>query len=557
MSENTDQNGQGSETEDVYSDCYSTFSQVTSTTINDIDQLPYDLNLRNVITLLGATVGGLLFGYDTGVISGVLINLKPSDLHRSILTDWNKEVITSSTSVGSFFGSIVAFPMADRYGRKLTLSICCVIFIIASFWMGLAMNLYWLIMGRFIVGLAVGIAAQCVPIYLTEISPAKIRGTILTLNSIAITGGQLIAYLMAFGFNYWGVNHSWRFLFILSSIPAILFILTLDFIPESPRWLIVQNRYKDALSVLKVIYPKATTYQLNVTLKKIVSDLNVIHKYQDRPQLNKVTLPHSRSNRNSVYDHLVTNIISHNRSVSFSNNTSNDLTPIQSGAENERHKKQRHKMEGRAKRALFVGCTLMFFQQITGFNAFMYYSPIIFQRFDSINDPLLPAIIVAATNFLFTFFALKFVDTWGRRSILLYTVWIMTTGLVLSTMGFARNDLTILVTSIIIFVAGYASGMGTVPWASVEFLPLNRRSFGASCISCTNWLTNTVVSMTFLTLLNNIGNEDSMLIFAMFTILAWLFVYFFYPEVKGLTLEEIGKVYENGIDVHYIYRNYY
>lgn len=569
-----DQSTQNWETEDIYCDCYSTLSQITSTTINDIDSLPYKLNLKIVIILIGATIGGLLFGYDTGVISGVLINLKANDLNLSDITDWHKEIITSSTSMGSFLGSILAFPLADKYGRKMSMSSCCIIFILAAFWMGFSISLNWLIFGRFIVGIAIGISAQCIPIYLTEISPARVRATILTLNSIAITGGQLLAYLISFGFDYYYHNvenkQFWRVLFILSSIPACFFLLILDFIPESPRWLIIQNKYKEALNVLKIVYPKANTYQLYLILQKIVHDLNVIYKYQDKPQLNKVAKIHS--NRNSAYDQLVTNIVTRNenRSLSFSDtldNSNDDIetTPLQNSNNNNNKKKkkihnkkkQRHRMEPKAKRALFVGCTLMFFQQITGFNAFMYYSPIIFQRFDSINNPILPSIIVALINFIFTFLALKYVDIYGKRSMLLYTIWVMTVGLLLSTMGFARNNITILIISIAIFVGGYASGMGSIPWSSVEFLPLNRRSFGSSCIACTNWLTNFLVSSTFLSLLNKIGDEDSMLIFTIFTVFAWFFVYFCYPEVKGLTLEEIGKVYENGIDVHYIYRNYH
>lgn len=566
-----DQSTPDCETEDIYCDCYSTLSQITSTTINDIDSLPYNFNLRTILILIGATVGGLLFGYDTGVISGVLINLKANDLNLSDLTDWHKEIITSITSIGSFLGSILAFPLADKYGRKMSMSICCIIFILAALWMGFSITINLLIIGRFIVGIAIGISAQCVPIYLTEISPARIRATILTLNSIAIAGGQLLAYLISFGFAYCyqNVEHKefWRILFLLSCIPAFFFLLILDLIPESPRWLITQKRYKEALTVLEIVYPRASTYQLNLILQKIVHDLNIIYKYQDKPQLSKA--PATCSNRNSVYDQLVTNIVTRNenRSISFSDTVNNsgssnsnpesETTSLRNSKKYYNKKKQRHRMEPKAKRALFVGCTLMFFQQITGFNVLMYYSPIIFQRFDSINNPILPAIIVALINFIFTFFTLKYVDIYGKRLMLLYTIWIMTVGLLLSTMGFARDNITILIVSITIFVGGYASGMGSIPWSSVEFLPLNRRSFGSSCISCTNWLTNFLVSSTFLSLLNKVGDEDSMLLFAIFTIFAWLFVYFCYPEVKGLTLEEIGKVYENGIDVHYIYRNYH
>lgn len=148
-------------------------------------------------------------------------------------------------------------------------------------------------------------------------------------------------------------------------------------------------------------------------------------------------------------------------------------------------------------------------------------------------------------------------DSLGRRAILLRTILIMTVGLLLCSVGFGHNQVNLLLISVVIYVAAYASAMGSVPWTCVEFLPLNRRSFGASCIACTNWLTNAFVSMTYLSTINTIGDENTMLIFAFFTVCAWFFVYFWYPEVKGLSLEEVGKVFDNGIDVHYVFRTYH
>ncbi|QID83707.1 hypothetical protein GRS66_006182 [Saccharomyces pastorianus] len=148
-------------------------------------------------------------------------------------------------------------------------------------------------------------------------------------------------------------------------------------------------------------------------------------------------------------------------------------------------------------------------------------------------------------------------DSLGRRAILLRTIWIMTVGLLLCSIGFDHDKVNLLLASVVIYVAAYASAMGSVPWTCVEFLPLNRRSFGASCIACTNWLTNALVSMTYLSAIDAIGNEHTMLIFAFFTVCAWFFVYFWYPEVKGLSLEEVGKVFDDGIDVHYVFRTYH
>lgn len=533
-------NEMGRDVEDVYSDMYSTFSQLTSTTLNDIDQRKYPITFKTGLIYAGATIGGLLFGYDTGVISGVLVSLKPSDINLEILTNFQRELITSITSVGSIFGSILAFPLADRYGRRMTLAICTCFFIAAALLMSLSVSLSMLVGGRFVVGFGVGIAAQCIPIYLSEVSPSSLRGTMITLNSMAITGGQLLAYIISYGIS--SRPHAWRYLFAISATPALIFICLLDFIPESPRWLITAQRIPESRDALRMIYPQATEQEIFNKLGKMIRDLTKLRTYQDEtePLLSRSNsifkIPSLTSLQNYVYSR-----------ESPSPQPYRPIRPVT---------KTQHKMEPRTRRALIIGCVLMFFQQSSGFNAFMYYSAVIFSR-AGVDNPLLPAIIVALTNFLFTGVAMRFVDSFGRRSMLLSTIWIMTVGLLFCSIGFENNNFVLLLISVIIYVGAYASAMGTVPWSSVEFLPLNRRSFGGSCISCTNWVTNTFISMTYLSLMDKLGNETTMLIFAGVTVLNWLFVYFWYPEVKGLSLEEIGQVFENGVDVYYIYRNYH
>ncbi|CDO94232.1 unnamed protein product [Kluyveromyces dobzhanskii CBS 2104] len=523
--------------EDVYSDLYSTFSQITTTTANDIEQRPYPVTWRISVMFLSSTIGGLLFGYDTGVISGALIAINPKDLGLHVLDNWQKELITSITCAGSFIGSILAFPLADKCGRKNTLTVCCVIFAASSMLMAVSFTFHMLVTGRLVVGIAVGIAAQCIPIYLTEISPAKIRGTVLALNSISITGGQFIAYVIAFFLidsEHPHSNSAWRYLLALGCVPAIFFLLTLDFIPESPRWLLSKSRLVEAETALQTVYPKATIGEIRQKLKKLTSDLNKLRYHNDETE--PLLLP-----------------VNKRRSVASSRTGRSSL-----GATyfNDQLGKKRHRWEAKSKRALAIGCILMFFQQITGFNAFMYYSTTIFDR-AGFTNPLVPAIIVAFTNFSFTLLSLKLIDTVGKRILLLLTIWIMTAGLLLCSVGFELNNLSLLIISVIVYVGAYAVGMGVVPWSSVEFLPLNRRAVGGSIISCTNWFTNALLSMSYLTVMDAIGNENTMLIFAFFTILNWLFVYIWYPEVKGLSLEEISRVFENGVDVHFIYRNYH
>lgn len=524
--------------EDVYSDLYSTFSQVTATTANDVDQLPYPITMRNLVIFFGATVGGLLFGYDTGVISGVLLMLKPEDLSLDVITDFQRELITSITCLGSFFGSILAFPTSDKYGRRITLALCSAVFVVAAFWLALSTNLTFLVVGRLLVGVAVGVAAQCVPVYLSEISPASIRGSVLALNTLAVTAGQLISYMVSLPMQ--DIRHSWRYLFGVAAFPAVIFLLLLDFIPESPRWLISKGKFADALDSLRVIYPAVPLNLVSLKLKWLILDINKLRRYQDVEDPLIV-----RSQSISRYSGVANEPLPESTSSQSSNDAA---VPVE--------RRSHHKMEPRSRRALLVGCTLMFFQQVSGINAFLYYAAIIFAHFD-IKNPLVPAMAVAATNFVFTLVALKCIDRIGRRSMLLYTIWIMTVGLLLSSVGFDKNNTKLILVALLVFVGGYASAMGTIPWSSVEFLPLNRRSFGAACISCTNWFSNSLVTVSYLSIANSLGMDRTMLIFALFTILNWIFVYYCYPEVKGLTLEEIGRVFENGIDVSYVYRNYH
>lgn len=481
-----------------------TISSVQNITSIDVDDLPYSVNKKGLPLFFGATVGGLLFGYDTGVISGVLLYIQPQDIKLNLITDLQKELITSITCAGSFVGSVVAYPIGNYYGRKLTLVICCLIFIMASLLMSLSTNLKMLITGRFIVGIAIGFAGQSIPVYLSEIAPKNIKGTVLTFNTISITAGQLFAYIVSL------LTSNWRYLFAIGMFPAIGFILILDLIPESPRWLITNGMLKDAESCLKHIYPMATSGQIQSKLLKIAYDMEAPTLYKNR----------SCSSTNNISQPENLPLISHEI---FKGENNIRLTP---------------------RSALLVGCILMFFQQIIGFNTFMYYSAIMFNNL-GVHNPILSSCTVAGINFIFTFIPVKFIDVYGRRWLLLNTIWIMTIGLILCSIGFQYNNVPILLASIVIYVAGYASGMGSIPWNSIEFLPPNKRLIGGTYISCTNWLSNFLVSLSYLSLIAYLGNKKIMLFFAIITILNWIFVFIWYPETENL-----DRAFSNGINIH-------
>ncbi|KAH3900276.1 related to Probable metabolite transport protein YDR387C [Saccharomycodes ludwigii] len=597
-------------------DLYSVFSQISQETGSDIDDLPFRITKEATTTLICATFGGLLFGYDTGVISGVLIDIKPDDLHLPYISDLHKELITSVTCLGSIVGSILSNKLSDTYGRKPTFKYCMFIFIASSVIMFLSFNLLQLIIGRFLVGVSIGVATQVGPLYLCEISPNKIRGALMTLNTIAITGGQLLANLLSLLLikgNTESINinnrghHKWRILLLLSSIPAILVLILLPFSPESPRYLVSKGLLKEAHDSLSLIYPYATREQVDYKLYRIVKDILKLSKYSRSYLLPSIV---SQNNENTSNNNTGTisnprysdpnpgalinlpftdgtpsilptshiddeensttplsrNIVFRQNFLRRSSDIRLDLSLLQNLLQKQLNNPNNYDgniCDPRTKKALTVGCILMFFQQIVGFNAFMYYSAIIFQPLTS--NPLVPAVIVAFTNYIGTLFALNYIDNIGSRRMLLYTIPVMALGLLLSSYAFEefraddKEILRILLVALTIYVFGYAAAMGNVPWNSVSFLPLNKRSFGSSCISVVNWSTNFFVSITYLSFMNYMGKSCTMLFFLFMTILSWIFTYMYYPEIKGLSLEEIGQIFnkENGVDVNYVYRKYH
>ncbi|ODQ78447.1 hypothetical protein BABINDRAFT_162670 [Babjeviella inositovora NRRL Y-12698] len=468
----------------------------------------YTPTIENTITgtfaylvVLSAAIGGLLFGYDTGVISGVLVTVG-TDLGET-LTPHQMELITAITSIGALVGSCGAGFWADRVGRKRIIAVCCVVFIAAACGMGFSQTVTQLVCGRLVVGFAVGAASMIVPVYIAEIAPSHQRGMLLTLNSVATTGGQAVAYIVAVLVKDW--KYSWRIMILVSVVPPAIFLLVVGFIPESPRFLVLKNDVRTASSALGKLYPSATAEQIGEAIEIIQKDVLA----------NKAILQETAA-------------------VRLFGKTS-------------------------TVRALAVCCGLMMFQQLCGFNALMYYSPTIFQTL-GIKNPLLTGLFIALTNFAFTFVAVYLIDRVGRRKILLNTVWIMS--LTLFGAGyFLRNmkpgaepstgnsQIIMALCCLCLYVASYASALGTVPWTASELLPMEARALGATLVTCCNWLTNTIVSVSFLSLVTRIGSWGTFSIYGAVCVLGWLGIYVAYPEVNGLPLEVVSKIFEDGFGV--------
>ncbi|KAF2152780.1 general substrate transporter [Myriangium duriaei CBS 260.36] len=458
-----------------------------------------------------AAIGGMLFGYDTGIISAVLVYIGTSLDHKTLKSN-EKELITSITSGAAFFGAIFAGLTADKYGRKPGIYLGCVLFIIGAVIQAAAFSLAQMTVGRLVVGFGVGSAAMIVPMYIAEVSPAKYRGRMIGLDNMSITGGQLISY--GIGAAFASVKGGWRYMVGGGAIPAIILLCLLPFCPESPRQLIYHGKVEEAKSVIRRIYPNGTDLQVEQKAAHIEAHI----EYSKQ-----LTAGWSQWR---IFRELYT-------PANF--------------------------------RALVAACGLMAISQLGGFNSLMYYSSTLFALV-GFADPVAVGTVIAATNFIFTWVNMMLVDRIGRRRILLCTMPFMGLFLIFAAITFhwipVNHDLTlkegakvgapaiIVLICMICYVGFYSSGIGNTAWLSSEFFPMEVRAMGAMQLTCTSWGSNVIVASTFLTQMENTTPSGAFGFYAAVTLLGCFpCVYFCYPEVKGMTLEDIRALFQHGFGV--------
>ncbi|KAL9109912.1 MAG: hypothetical protein Q9227_005435 [Pyrenula ochraceoflavens] len=457
-----------------------------------------------------AAIGGMLFGYDTGIISAVLVYIN-RDLGHT-LSSSEKELITSITSGAAFFGAIFAGATADRYGRKIAIYVGCALFTIGAILQAASFSLAQMTVGRLVVGFGVGSAAMIVPMYIAEVSPAKYRGRMIGLDNMSITGGQLISY--GIGAVFASVAGGWRYMVGGGAVPAIVLGCLLPFCPESPRQLVYHGRVEEAERVIRKIFPNGTDLQVQQKIQHIT-----YHIEQSKA--------------------------------------------ITAGKSQWWILKQLYVVPANF-RALVAACGLMAISQLGGFNSLMYYSPTLFALVGFAN-PVAVGTTIAGTNFFFTWINLMLVDRIGRRRILLCTMQFMGLFLVAAAVAFhwipVNHDLTlqenakvgapaiVVLVSMICYVGFYSSGMGNTAWLSSEFFPMEVRAMGTMMLTMTCWGANVIVASTFLTQMENTTPSGAFGFYAAICILGWVAVYFCYPEVRGMTLEDIREIFKHGFGV--------
>lgn len=475
---------------------------------------------------ISACVSGLLFGYDTGVISGTLVSIG-SDLSSRELTNLDKGLITSSTSFFALIASPIAGVLADRVGRKDVILFADGLFTLGALLQAFTSSVWGMILGRSIVGLAIGGASMIVPLYISELAPGHLRGRLVTVSLLFITGGQVIAYLVSWAFS--SMQGGWRWMVGLGSVPAIAQLVLLTFMPETPRYLARVQKEAEARAVLSKVYrgmvPDTTA---------IVGDiLLAIEKELQEEEEAHIQLKTSES-RSVLVPPTLHSLLFHPPHA----------------------------------RALAITCTLQGLQQLCGFNSLMYFSATIFQRLH-FSSPTLVSLTVAGSNFLFTLAAFKLIDRIGRRRILLITVPVMVVSLLLCAVAYSyipkapedhfdvptsnaqlpadsRLPAFGILLAMLLYVSTYAVGLGPVPWQQSELFPLIVRSLGSSLATATNWGSNTIVGLTFLPMMDLLTPKWTFVTYAAICAAGWVVIYHIYPETMGLGLEEVGELLKNG-----------
>ncbi|KAF8408849.1 hypothetical protein HHK36_004918 [Tetracentron sinense] len=534
---------------------------------------PYVLRLA-----FSAGIGGLLFGYDTGVISGALLYIR-DDFKAVDKKTVLQESIVSMAVAGAIIGAAIGGWMNDRFGRRTSLLVADFLFFVGAVAMASAPNPALLIVGRVFVGLGVGMASMTAPLYISEASPAKVRGALVSTNGFLITGGQFLSYLINLAFTK--APGSWRWMLGVAGVPAVLQFGLMFILPESPRWLYRKGREEEAITILKKIYP---AHEVESEIQALKDSVEMEVKEEGSSEkINFVKLWKTKTVR----------------------------------------------------RGLIAGVGLQIFQQFVGINTVMYYSPTIVQLagFASNRTALLLSLVIAGLNAFGSIVSIYFIDRTGRKKLLVISL----IGVIISlgvlsavfhettshspqvsrsetahfsaytcpdynssgtatwdcmkclkasspecgfcasatnklfpgaclmsnstvkktchsedrlwyTRGCPSNYGWLALIGLGLYIIFFSPGMGTVPWiVNSEIYPLRFRGVCGGIAATANWISNLIVAQSFLSLTEAIGTSWTFLIFGLISVVALFFVLIYVPETKGLPIEEVEKMLEQRV----------
>ncbi|MEB7462831.1 D-xylose transporter XylE [Staphylococcus succinus] len=457
-------------------------------------------NKKFIFTIaLIATLGGLLFGYDTAVISGA-----EQSLQKYLTADYGSFIhgmTVSSALIGCVIGGLLSSSFSSRLGRKRSLQVASVLFIISALLSGypefiffepgestlgllLMFNCY-----RILGGIGVGLASAISPMYISEISPSSIRGTLVSWNQFAIIFGMLVVYFVNYGITFgetqqWIDSTGWRYMFMTAALPAVLFFILLFFVPETPRYLTLVNKNEDALSVLNKIYLSKEHAQ------KVLNDI-----------------------------------------LSTKNKKTDVKAPLFSFG----------------KTVIIIGIVLSIFQQFIGINVALYYAPRIFENLGAGGHAsMIQTVVMGFVNVIFTIIAIIYVDKFGRKPLLI----IGSTGMAIGMLGMSiltANGTFGVITLVfmVIYTASFMMSWGPIIWVLLsEIFPNRIRSAAMALAVAVQWLANFTITSTY-PFMMDISGTMTYGFYALMSILSGIFIWKFIPETKGRTLEEIEDIWKS------------
>ncbi len=474
--------------------------------------------------VLVAVIGGLLFGYDTAVISGAEKGLQAFFMGARdfVYTDFLHGITSSSALIGCIPGAAISGYLASNYGRRKSLIIAGILFFLSalgsympeflffekgqpSLSLLITFNLY-----RILGGIGVGLASAICPMYIAEIAPSNLRGTLVSWNQFAIIFGQLLVYFVNFiilgehivpiiqkvaeGINQivntadaqWVIEKGWRYMFVSEAVPAGLFTLLLLFVPETPRYLAMTGNDQQALDILSKISGKKRAMEILAEIKETVAE---------------------KTEKLFTYGWMV----------------------------------------------IFVGIMLSVFQQAVGINAVLYFAPRIFESL-GMNNPMMQTVLMGIVNITFTLVAIFTVERWGRKPLLIYG----SLGMALGAIGVAATSVMptippiVAVISIMVYSASFMFSWGPICWVLIsEIFPNTIRGAAVAIAVAFQWIFNFIVSSTFLPMYNmslgtmeNFGHAFTYGLYGAICIIAAIFVWKLVPETKGKTLEDMSKLWK-------------
>lgn len=475
-----------------------------------------NLNRYALACALLASLNSTLLGYDIGVIAGAVLFIK-EDLG---ISEVQEELLVGSLNIVSLVGAASAGRIADAVGRRWTMAIAALFFLVGAGIMGVAPDFSLLMVGRLLEGIGVGFALMIAPVYTAELAPASSRGSLVSLPEIFINIGILLGYMISYFFSGLPVNVGWRLMLGVGIMPALVLAFGVMLMPESPRWLVMQNRIDEAEIVLRKTSNDEA--EANVRLQEIMDAAGIVVDGGG-------THRGSNSEGQGVWKELLW-----------------PTPPV--------------------RRMLVLALGVQFFQQASGIDATVYYSPVVFSHagISGRSGVLLATIAVGLCKTLFILVATVWLDRLGRRPLLLTSAIGMTLSLFVLAIGFLFLNITptddipvptdssgpgfvaiLVILAICCYVSFFSIGFGPIVWVlTSEIFPLRLRAQAMGLGIVVNRLASGTVALTFLSMAKAMTIAGTFFMFSAIAGLSAIFVYLFTPETKGRTLEEIAKFFE-------------